>query len=332
MDGTRLPLGPLQAEPLTPNGTGTNITDTFTKPKAGPVAEFLRQLGVPEPKILGAAITFVIALVVLYILGRATVVPFTNRLLNRRNLDVHEKKPLLRLTKVLVSFIGLTIAFSVAGYGNLLASFSTIAAAATLAIGFALQETMANFVAGVFIYIDRPFRIGDWIEWDNGSYVGIVTDISFRVTKVRTFDNELLTVPNSVLTDDVIKNCSGNDELRIQFNFGIGYENDIEEATDIIVEEAKKHDEILDDPAPTVRMTESTSPDRGALADSYVGLTSRFWIADPNRTDYLKVRGEYLTAVKKHFDTVGIDMPDPQIDLSGQAGDNPSVRIKSADR
>jgi small conductance mechanosensitive channel len=69
MDGTRLPVGPLQAGPLTPNGTGANVTDTFMEPKAGPVAEFLRQLGVPEPKILGAAITFVIALVVFYILG-----------------------------------------------------------------------------------------------------------------------------------------------------------------------------------------------------------------------------------------------------------------------
>jgi small conductance mechanosensitive channel len=112
------------------------------------------------------------------------VVPFTNRVLNRRDLDAHGKKPLLRLTKVIVAFFGLAIAFSVAGYGNLLASLSTIAAAATLAIGFALQDTMANFVAGVFIYIDRPFHIGDWIEWDNSSYVGVVNDISFRVTKV----------------------------------------------------------------------------------------------------------------------------------------------------
>lgn len=332
MDGICLSLGSLQIGPLTPNGTGTNITDSFTNPKVGPVAEFLRELGVPEPKIFGAAITFVVALVVLYILGRATVIPFTNRLLNRRDLDAHEKKPLLRLTKVLVAFFGLAIAFSVAGYGNLLASLATIAAAATLAIGFALQNVMANFVAGVFIYIDRPFRIGDWIEWDDGSYVGIVDDVSFRTTKIYTFDNELLTVPNSVLTDDVIKNKVANDELRLQFNFGIGYENDIKEATDIIVEEAEKHDGILDDPAPTVRMTESSYPDRGALADSYVGLTSRFWVVDPNRMDYLKVRGEYLTAVKKRFDTAGIDMPDSQIDLSGQAGDNPSVRIRSADR
>jgi small conductance mechanosensitive channel len=89
----------------------------------------------------------------------------------------------------------------------------------------------------------------------------------------------------------VIKNPVKKDELRLQFAFGIGYDDDIERATEIIVEEAQKHPNILDDPAPTVRMSTD-----GALADSYVGLTSRFWIADPNRADFLKTRGEYLTS------------------------------------
>src|SRR5699024_9485667 len=113
---------------------------------------------------------------------------------------------------------------------------------------------------------------------------------------------------------------------------GIGYDDDIDEATDIILEEAEKHEDILDDPAPTVRMTESSESDRGALADSYVGLTSRYWIADPNRGDYLNTPGEYVTAVNNRFDAAGIDMPDPQIDLSGQYGQIPAVRIDSVDR
>ncbi|MFB6159562.1 MAG: mechanosensitive ion channel domain-containing protein, partial [Haloferacaceae archaeon] len=74
-----------------------------------------------------------------------------------------------------------------------------------------MQDVIANFVAGVFIFTDRPFRIGDWIEWDG--YSGIVEDISLRVTRVRTFDNELLTVPNSNLTDGVIKNPVAKEQL-----------------------------------------------------------------------------------------------------------------------
>ena len=302
----------LQAGTPTPNGTETNVSDVISNPELGPIGAFLHSLHIPYYKVLGALITFIIAAFALYSLGRVFVIPFVNRLLDRRGLDNHEKRPLLRLGKLLVAFISLGVAFRIAGYQGLLTSLAAIGAAATLAIGFALQNTLSNFVAGVFIYTDRPFRIGDWIEWEHGAYAGVVEDISFRVTRVRTFDNEVLTVPNSVLTSDVIKNPVKKDELRLQFTFGIGYEDDIERATDIIVEEAQNHPDILDDPAPSVRMSTE-----GALADSYVGLTSRFWIADPNRADFLKTRGEYVTNVKQRFDEAGIDIPYPQADLSG---------------
>ena len=219
-----------------------------------------------------------------------------------------------RLLKILLFFVALAIAFRAARLTGFFTSIAAIAAAATLAVGLALQDTLANFVAGAFIYADRPFRIGDWIEWpgDGGTYAGVVEDITFRVTRVRTFDNELLTVPNAVLTGGVIKNPVANDELRLQFTFGIGYEDDIETATDIIVEEAERHPDILGEPAPTVRLSTD-----GALADSSVGLTSRFWVANPNRADYLRIRGEYVKNVKRRFDDAGIDIPYPQIDLSG---------------
>jgi small conductance mechanosensitive channel len=300
-----------------PNGTNetnvTSVANTIYSPELGPVGEFLREVGIPYYKPLGGAITFALALFILYTLGRAVVIPFVSRLLNRQDLDAHEQKPLLGLTKLLVAVVGIGIAFQAAGYGNLLTSLAAIAAAATLAIGLTLQDTLANLVAGVFIYIDRPFRIGDWIEWEAGTYSGFVEDITFRVTRVRTFDNELLTVPNALLTQNTIKNPVDDDELRIQYTFGIGYNDDVEEATDIIIQEAHKHPEILDDPAPTVRMSTD-----GALADSSVGLTAFFWIADPNRADYLGIRGSYITNVKQHFDNADIDIPYPQVDLSGK--------------
>jgi small-conductance mechanosensitive channel len=170
-----------------------------------------------------------------------------------------------------------------------------------------MQDVIANFVAGVFIYTDRPFRIGDWIEWDGNS--GVVEDISLRVTRVRTFDNELLTVPNSQLTDGVIKNPVAKEQLRLKFLFGIGYDDDIDRATEIIIEEAEKHEEILDDPAPSVRLTE--------LGDSSVGLQSRIWIDDPSRADFVKTRGEYVTAVKERFDEEGINIPYPNRTIGG---------------
>lgn len=252
---------------------------------------------------------FVVSFVVLWFVGKVVVQPLVGRVLKRRSLDRHARKPLLKITRFVVVFVALAVAFAVAGYGNLLTSIATIAAAATLAIGLALQNVIRNFVSGVFIYVERPFKIDDWIEWDDGTYSGIVEDISLRVTRVRTFDNELLTVPNSSLTENVVKNPVDAERLRLKFVFGIGYGDDIGKATDIIIEEAEKHDGILDDPAPSVRTTE--------LADSYVGLQSRIWIEDPSRSDFVKTRSEYVENVKNRFDDEGIEIPFPQRDLSG---------------
>ena len=273
------------------------------------VASFLQDLGVPEALsvAVGAAIVFLVVLVAAYVVGKAVVLPLANRVLSSRGLDEHARRPLRKVLGVVIAFAAIAIAFGFAGYGDFLQSLATVAAAATLAIGFAMQDVIANFVAGVFIYADRPFRIGDWIEWEDNS--GIVEDISFRVTRVRTFDNELLTVPNSQLTDGVIKNPVAKDTLRLQFTFGIGYDDDVDQATDIIVDEAERHPNILTDPAPSVRLTE--------LADSYVGLRSRIWIDNPSRADFVKIRSEYVKNVKARFDEAGIDIPYPQRELSG---------------
>ena len=292
------------------SGTETAIAEV-ANPQLGPIGELLQTFGVPYAKALGALITLVLVLVVLYTLARATIIPLTSRLLDARGFDRHTKRPLLRLTKIFSALVVASIAFKVAGYEGVFSAIATIGAAATLAIGFALQDVIKNFVSGVFIYADKPFRIGDWIEWSEGTYAGIVEDISLRVTRIRTFDNERLTVPNSQLTDSVIKNPVAYDTLRLSVGFGIGYEDDIEEATEIIIEEAERQDDVLDDPAPTVHMSEEP------LADSYVGLTGRVWISNPSRGDFLRTRGEYVKNVKERFDEAGIDIPYPQVDLSG---------------
>jgi small-conductance mechanosensitive channel len=256
---------------------------------------------------LGSLVAFVVAFVVVYLVGRAVVMPILGRVLDRRGIEAHAQKPLKRIVRVVVAFAGLTVALAAAGFPDFLQSIATIAAAATLAIGFAMQDVLKNFVAGVFIYTDKPFKIGDWIEWDGNS--GIVEDISFRVSRVRTFDNELLTVPNSQLTDGVIKNPVAKDTLRLQVPFGIGYDDDIDRATEIIVEEADEHPDILDDPAPSVRLTE--------LGDSSVTLTSRIWIGKPSRSDFVKTRATYVQRVKERFDEEGIDIPYPNRTLTG---------------
>lgn len=262
----------------------------------------------PAGAIDGTA-RFLVAFVVLLIIGRAVVLPILDRAFDSRGLEPHARRPLRKLAWFGVLFGAVAIAFGFGGYGNFLTSLATIAAAAALALGIAMQSVISNFVAGVFIFIEKPFKIGDWIQWQGGDYSGIVEDISLRVTRVRTFDNELITVPNSALTDNAVKNPVAKNKLRQKFVYGIGYDDDIGTATDIIVEEAENHDEILDDPAPTVRLME--------LNDSDVGLQSRFWIADPARADFVRIRGEYIQRVKERFDREGIDIPYPYRTLEG---------------
>ena len=273
----------------------------------------LESLGLP-PDIAGSAgdavlggVLFVAAFVVAYVVGKRAVLPILDRVLEARNLDRHAKTPIRKLVWIVYLFVAVTAAFGVAGYNGFLRSLATIAAAATLAVGFAMQDVLKNFVAGVFIFVEKPFKIGDWIEWDGNS--GVVEDISLRITRLRTFDNELLTVPNGQLTDSVVKNPVDADELRLKFVFGIGYDDDVEAATDIILEEARAHDGIMNDPEPSVRLTE--------LGDSSVGLQSRIWIANPSRADFVKTRGEYVRQVKARFDEEGIDIPYPHRTLTG---------------
>ena len=279
------------------DGTAVVAISGALDPYLGPLTGF----------VIDAAI-FLGIVAAAYVLQKAVVTPLTERIFDRQGLDEHARRPLQKIVAFLVLFAGVTVAFGAAGYQGFLRSLATIAAAATLAVGFALQDVIKNFVAGVFIYTDRPFRIGDWIEWQGNS--GVVEDVSLRVTRVRTFDNELLTVPNHALTSDVVKNPVAKKTLRLKFVFGIDYEDDVEAATDIIVEEAEESDAILDDPAPSVRLTE--------LADSYVGLQSRIWIDDPSRADFVKARADYVKAVKRRFDEEEISIPFPQRTVSGR--------------
>ena len=280
---------------------------------SGWIGRVLESIGLPAgiagsvgDAVLGGVL-FVAAFVVAYVVGKRAVLPLLDRVLEARNLDRHAKTPIRKLVWIVYLFVAITAAFGVAGYNGFLRSLATIAAAATLAIGFAMQDVLKNFVAGVFIFVEKPFKIGDWIEWDGNS--GVVEDISLRITRLRTFDNELLTVPNGQLTDSVVKNPVDANKLRLKFVFGIGYDDDVEAATDIILEEARAHEGIMDDPEPSVRLTE--------LGDSSVGLQSRIWIANPSRADFVKTRGEYVRRVKARFDEEGIDIPYPHRTLTG---------------
>ena len=257
--------------------------------------------------IAATALRFVAGFVVVLLLGKLVLLPGLRRISRARGFDEAVLSLGTNVLNTVVWVAAVAIGFAVAGYGSFLSAFAVFGGAIALAVGFAAQDLLGNFVAGVFILKDKPFEVGDWIEWNDNA--GRVEEIDLRVSRVRTFDNELVTVPNSDLANNALTNPVAYDTLRQKFVFGIGYDDDIEQATDIIVEQAEAHEEILDDPGVSVRLVE--------LGDSAVGLQSRWWIADPDRGDFVRVRSEYVTAVKEAFDEAGIDMPYVHRQLTG---------------
>jgi small-conductance mechanosensitive channel len=266
----------------------------------------LGQYVAPIISAITTVIIFVFVFVVLFALGWFVVTSAVEKSLRRRGFDETIVGLGESVTIAVVAVLAVALAATIAGFGVVLAAFATLAGALALAVGFAAQDLIANFVAGVFILQDEPFTTGDWIEWDGNS--GVVREIELRVTKLDTFDNELVTVPNSDLANAAVVNNVANDERRVSVGFGIGYDDDIEQAREAIIDEASEIEAAFDDPAPSAPVV--------SLGDSAVVLSGRLWI-DPREDSYGAVRAEFLEAVKGRFDDEGIDMPYPNTELSG---------------
>ena len=275
------------------------------------VSQLVNQYGSALISVATTVALFVVAFILIYLVARFVLVRLVKSALKHRDFDTAVVSVGGTVARVVALAGAVALAATIAGFGTVLAAFATLAGAISLALGFAAQDLLSNFVAGIFILRDEPFDIGDWIEWPSGGRdkSGVVQEINLRVTKLKTFDDELITVPNSELADNAVTNPVADDQLRVPFTFGIGYEDDIEQAREIIIQEAATIDGFEGEPEPDVILTE--------LADSYVGLTARAYIADPARGKYVKTLSAWVQAVKERFDDEGIDMPYPYTELTG---------------
>jgi len=241
---------------------------------------------------------FLVVALVLYLLGRLVVVPLAMRAVRTRSVERTLSQAIGRMLRAGIVVVALAGGAAAGGFTAVLGGSALIVAALTLAVGFAAQDVISNFVSGVFIVNDRNFSIDDWIEWDDQA--GIIEDIGFRTTRVRTFDNEVITVPNTLLATTAVKNRMSKDALRVSYTFGIGYGDDIDEATRLLLAVARDHDGILADPEPSIRVTE--------LGDSAINLQARIWIEDPDRADFSTTRSEFIQQVAQRFADTGIDL------------------------
>mgnify|MGYP001817161179 FL=1 len=181
-------------------------------------------------------------------------------------------------------------------------SFIAVIGAAGLAIGLALQGSLANFASGFLMIMFRPFKVGDLIE--GAGVMGTVESLQIFTTQLRTPDNKKIIVPNASLTGDNIINWSATGTRRVDMVFGIGYDDDIDKAKQLIAEILAADERVLKDPAPQVAVSE--------LADSSVNFVARPWA---KTGDYWGVFFDTTEAVKKRFDAEGISIPYPQSDV-----------------
>jgi small conductance mechanosensitive channel len=169
-------------------------------------------------------------------------------------------------------------------------------------VGFALQDTLGNFAAGMMILFYRPYDVGDIVE--AGGIFGKVSRMSLVNTTILTFDNQTLVIPNSKIWGDVIKNVTAQAQRRVDMTFGIGYGDDIPKAEKVLTEIVTSHEKVLEDPAPVVRLH--------TLNESSVDFIVRPWV---NKDDYWDVYWDVTRAVKLRFDETGISIPFPQRDI-----------------
>jgi small conductance mechanosensitive channel len=204
-----------------------------------------------------------------------------------------------------LAYIALLAFIVVAALGQLgiqTTSFIAVLGAAGLAVGLALQGSLANFAAGFLLIIFRPFKVGDLIE--AAGVFGVVEAIQIFTTQLKTPDNKTVIVPNGKITDDNIVNWTVKGTRRIDMVFGIGYDDDIDQARSLMADIIAQDERILKDPAPKIAISE--------LADSSVNFVVRPWV---KVEDYWGVHFDLTEKIKKAFDAAGVSIPFPQRDV-----------------
>lgn len=217
-------------------------------------------------------------------------------LMQRRNVDRALHSFIASLAGIILKVLLLVSVASMIGVET--TSFIAVIGAAGLAIGLALQGSLANFAGGVLIMLFRPFRAGDWIEAQGVS--GSVDSIQIFHTTLKTADNKVVIVPNGSLSNGHITNYSREPKRRADINLGIDYSSDIRMAREVLLKIAEDP-RVHRDPEPVVFVT--------GLGDSAVNLSLRVWVATP---DFWPVTFGFTELAKERLTEAGIGIPFPQ--------------------
>ncbi len=247
------------------------------------------------PKLLLAIITLIVGLWLIKYLNKTV-----SKMMKKSDMDKSLSSFLSSIISILLKILLVISVMSMVGVE--MTSFIAILGAAGLAVGMALSGTLQNFAGGVMILIFKPFKAGDFIEAQG--YMGVVKEIQIFNTIILTPDNRRIIVPNAPISSNSLVNYSAEPQRRVDFTFGIGYNDDIDKAKEILWQLIKEDKRILKTPEPFIGLSE--------LADSSVNFAVRVWVKS---ADYWGVFFDMNENVKKSFDKNNISIPYPQTDV-----------------
>lgn len=236
---------------------------------------------------------FCLILIIGVVATRTVLMPLISRIMSGRNASKKAQHSFENIVGLLGLFTTLLIALQTANFGNLLTILGTLAAAATVAVGFGMRDQVASIVAGVFIHLDNPFVKGDYIRVNDTE--GIIKDISLRTTTLNGRRNAEQVVPNNILTTNIVKNYTRGSSTKVSIETTIG-SGKAEKASKLILESVGETKEAISSPEPEIRYSK--------ISEGKTEIEATFWIKSAK--DVKKTRSEVLKTYSEKAEKKGL--------------------------
>lgn len=240
----------------------------------------------------------VLGLLALGYIGNKISNVLIDREVENRSGDQHAAATAKKLSAYII--FSLTVVVIMGVFGLPVSALAGAVGLIGLGLSFALKDMIADFISGIFILINQPFKIGDQIKVEGEE--GTVKDIKIRATNVKTYDGRKVIVPNSKLYSGTVINNTAYDERRFEVIVGISYDDDIEKAKELGMETLEEAENVESEPEPQVLVNE--------LGGSSVNLKLRGW-SKPSKANMVQSASEVTQLVKEKYDDAGIDIPYP---------------------
>ncbi len=275
--------------------------------------EFLTDFLSTYATLLENVVEFVAFALGLYLVGRVVVETVGRWSLERSKFDETMTDGVMSFLRLAAVLLAVVVGASAADFRGAFAGSALVAGGVTLAVGLGAQDVLGNFVAGAFLVQDPDVNIGDRVRWEDEE--GIITGIDLRVTRVRTLDNEMIVVPNKKLSTSVVRNLTAHDPVGFSYEFAVQHD-EVGAAVETIRAVAEDQADVVDTPAPSVRVT--------GLLESEVVVTARAFFPAELRSQRYRIRTAFLRDVVDRCREAGVDLNQSSLqDLSGTVGVEP---------